>query len=488
MRSSMSTALVWFRRDLRLVDNPALAFACSEHAAVIPVFIRAPEEEAPWQPGAASDWWLHHSLERLAASLAACGSKLVLRRGPTGPALEALIRGTGACAVYWNRLYEPASLARDTQAKAALKASGVAAESFPGNLLWEPWTIKSGGGEPYKVFTPYWKTALNQAPEPPLAAPPRIPAPPAWPASVALATLGLLPRSRWDAGLRAAWTPGEAGALERLRAFCDQVLPGYHESRDRPGEAGVSRLSPHLHFGEVSPRQVWAAVARACAGLPLEYHGGEAYLRELGWREFAHHVLFHWPHTAEQPMQPRFAAYPWAHDTGAALEAWQRGRTGYPMVDAGMRELWATGWMHNRVRMLVASFLVKNLRIPWQQGARWFWDTLVDADLASNTLGWQWSAGCGTDAAPYFRVFNPSRQGEQFDPDGHYVRRWVPELAAVPAKWLHAPWTLPAAEQARTGFTPGLSYPRPLVDFTASRAAALAGFEAIKAGGHAQAD
>lgn len=478
----MNTALVWLRRDLRLADNPALAHACAHHAQVVPVFIWAPDEEAPWAPGAASRWWLHHSLAALADGLAARASCLVLRCGPSLQALLALAAETGAEAVYWNRLYEPALTTRDTAVKAALRAAGLRAESFQAHLLWEPWTLATGAGEPYRVFTPFWKTASRAPVAPPRPAPGALPAPVAWPASTPLAAFELLPRIGWDAGLQAAWTPGEVGALARLGAFTDAALARYRDERDRPGLAGVSRLSPHLHFGEVSPRQVWHAVTTACAGAPLERPGGEAFLRELGWREFAHHVLFHFPHTAEQPMQERFARYPWAADATAELAAWQRGRTGYPLVDAGMRELWTSGWMHNRVRMLVASFLVKNLRIPWQDGARWFWDTLVDADLAANSLGWQWTAGCGTDAAPYFRVFNPQRQGEQFDADGRYVRRWVPELAALPERWLHAPWTLPAAEQTRTRFVPGLSYPRPLVDFAASRAAALAGFEAIRAG------
>jgi deoxyribodipyrimidine photo-lyase len=469
---AMSTALVWFRRDLRLADNPALRRAASEHEQVVPVYIHAPQEEAPWPPGAASRWWLHHSLAALAAALGECGSRLIIRQGDSLTALRDLIRETGAAAVYWNRLYEPATIIRDRAVKAALHADGVVAESHQSALLIEPWTLLKADQTPYQVFTPFWKTCLQKLPP---AAPlpvPTLPGLERWPDSLPLAALDLLPRIPWDEGLSAAWQPGEAGAHAQLEWFSEMALNGYARWRDWPGREGVSRLSPHLHFGEIGPRQVWTAAANATGGDPLGDKGAETYLREIGWREFAHYVLYHWPHTPEQPLQERFAAYPWRDDYGDLLRAWQRGQTGYPMVDAGMRQLWRTGWMHNRVRMLVASFLVKNCRIPWQEGARWFWDTLVDADLASNTLGWQWTAGCGVDAAPYFRIFNPMRQGEQFDPDGAFVRRWVPELATLPASAIHQPW----AQSTRGDYAP------PVVDFTASRAEALAGYERVKAG------
>jgi deoxyribodipyrimidine photo-lyase len=351
-----------------------------------------------------------------------------------------------------------------------LRADGVVAESHRAALLVEPWTLLKADETPYQVFTPFWKACLPQLPPPAPLPAPTLPGPERWPDSLPLAALELLPRIRWDEGLAAAWQPGEAGALARLDQFCETGLTGYARWRDWPGRDGVSRLSPHLHFGELGPRQIWAAAAAATGGDPLGDKGAETFLREIGWREFAHYVLYHWPHTPEQPLQERFAAYPWREDYGDLLRAWQQGQTGYPMVDAGMRQLWQTGWMHNRVRMLVASFLVKNCRIPWQEGARWFWDTLVDADLASNTLGWQWTAGCGTDAAPYFRIFNPMRQGEQFDPDGAYIRRWVPELAKLPASVIHQP---------RAGSTEG-GYPVPVVDFAASRAEALQGWDRIR--------
>jgi deoxyribodipyrimidine photo-lyase len=469
----MSTALVWFRHDLRLTDHPALHRGLREHQSIIPIYIHAPHEEAPWEPGAASRWWLHHSLTALDTDLQRHGSRLIVRQGDTLPTLRELLRETGATAVYWHRRYEPAVIARDRAVKDALRANGGIAESEQAALLIEPWTVLKADETPYQVFTPFWKACLQKLPP---VAPLPIPAlkhPDHWPDSLSLEALQLLPRIRWDAELATTWRPGESGAQAQLERFCEIGLTDYAQWRDWPGQEGVSRLSPHLHFGEISPRQVWAAVTAATSGDPLAHKGSETYLREIGWREFAHYVLYHWPSTPGQPLQARFAAYPWREDYADLLSAWQQGRTGYPLVDAGMRQLWRTGWMHNRLRMLVASFLVKNCRIPWQAGARWFWDTLVDADLASNTLGWQWTAGCGTDAAPYFRIFNPIRQGEQFDPEGGYIRRWVPELAKLPDSAIHQPWTHTVS--------PKPDYPAPVVDFAVSRAEALAGWERIKA-------
>ena len=480
----MSTALVWFRRDLRLADNPALHRAALSHDRIVPAYIHAPQEERPWEPGAASRWWLHHSLAALDATLRPFGSRLILRQANDSLALlQDLIRETGATAVYWNRLYEPATIVRDRAVKAALRADGITAESSQAALLVEPWTLLKADDSPYQVFTPFWKACSRTLSQTAMFPAPKPNGPERWPNSLSLADLNLLPRTRWDDGLVAAWQPGEAGAQARLERFRATALTDYARGRERPGRDGVSRLSPHLHFGEIGPRQIWHTIANATSGDPLADKDAETYLREIGWREFAHYTLYHWPHTPEQPLRERFAAYPWRSEYSDLLRAWQQGRTGYPLVDAGMRQLWRTGWMHNRVRMLVASFLVKNCRIPWPEGARWFWDTLVDADLASNTLGWQWIAGCGTDAAPYFRIFNPMRQGEQFDPDGAYVRRWVPELAALPAPAIHRPWTLAPDERRTSGSTSELGhYPCPVVDFATSRAEALAGYERIKAG------
>jgi deoxyribodipyrimidine photo-lyase len=343
-------------------------------------------------------------------------------------------------------------------------------------LLFEPWAVRTQQDEPYRVFSPFWKACLARPqPEPPGPAPGEISGPERWPATLRLDELGLEPSVDWAGGLRLNWRPGEAGAVDELSRFLE-VLEGYPTKRDRPDMVGTSRLSPHLHFGEVSPRQIWSAVSGTWRGHPA---AAQSFLREFGWREFAHHLLWYFPHTPEQPLRERFADFPWRADA-ERLRRWQRGRTGYPIVDAGMRQLWQTGWMHNRVRMITASFLVKHLLISWREGASWFWDTLVDADLANNTLGWQWTAGCGADAAPYFRIFNPVSQGERFDPDGHYVRRWVPELGTLPRAWIHKPWEAPAHVLAAAGVAPGGNYPRPVVTHREARARALGAFELVK--------
>lgn len=479
----MATSIFWFRSNLRLADQPALEAAVRTNSAIVPVFIWSPEEEAPWAPGAASRWWLHQSLKSLAANLEARGSRLIVRRGPTRAAFESLLRETGATQVFWGRRYEPNVVLRDRQLKTWLKDAGIAAESHNASLLFEPWELATKEGKPFQVFTPYWNACLRMpAPAAPTLPPKRLPAPDAWPDSLRLDELELEPRVDWAVGLRKAWSPGEAGARRLLDRFFDQALERYKEARDRPDEHGTSRLSPHLHFGEISPRQIWSAVAEWAQSRPDSRIQKEAehYLREVGWREFAHHLLFHFPHTAEQPLRGDFERFPWRADA-AALQAWQKGRTGYPLVDAGMRELWSTGWMHNRVRMIAASFLVKHLRQRWQEGAAWFWDTLVDADLANNTLGWQWTAGCGADAAPYFRIFNPMLQGEKFDPAGAYVRKWLPELAKLDAKWLHQPWKAPKESLRQAGVELGRTYPAPMVDHAEARAAALAAFDRFKA-------
>lgn len=475
-------SLVWFRLDLRLADNPALDAAVRRGGAVVPVFILSPEEEGAWRPGAASRWWLHQSLRALELGLLRVGARLIFRRGPAVETLLALAQETGADAVFWNRRYEPDVIARDANVKETLRGEGVAAESFNAALLHEPWTIRNQSSRPFQVFTPFWKQCLRQ-PEPaePLTAPLHLPAPMKWPQSLALAALELEPKRDWAKGMRGAWQPGELGAQTNLNQFLSHAFDQYSEQRNRPDVTGTSRLSPHLHFGEISPRQVWQdlKVLAAKRGLSVEQWRGSQFFAEVGWREFAHHLLYHFPHTPLEPLRADFKHFPWRRDA-QWLRAWQQGLTGCPIVDAGMRELWATGWMHNRVRMIVASFLVKDLLLPWQEGARWFWDTLVDADLAQNTLGWQWTAGCGADAAPYFRVFNPSGQGEKFDADGLYVRRWCPELARVPQEWLHRPWEAPASVLAAAGVVLGRQYPKPIVDHAAARDFALKAFASLK--------
>jgi deoxyribodipyrimidine photo-lyase len=477
-----SPSLVWFRLDLRLADHPALTAAVRRGGPVIPVFIWAPAEDGDWPPGGASRWWLHQSLSALAAALERRGSRLVLRQGASLVTLRALVRETGAGAVFWNRRYEPALIARDKQVKEALRADGLEVESFNSALLFEPWTVANRAGRPFQVFTPFWRHCLDQ-PDPPAPdpAPESLPAPVQWPKSEPLAALALEPRPDWAGGLRAAWQPGEAGAAANLQGFLERTFAEYAVLRDRPDQPGTSRLSPHLHFGEIGPRQVWQAVKALAArrGLPSAAWRGGRFLAELGWREFAHHLLFHFPHTPAAPLREEFARFVWRRNP-AGLKAWQRGRTGYPIVDAGMRELWRTGWMHNRVRMIAASFLVKDLLVDWREGARWFWDTLVDADLAANTLGWQWTAGCGADAAPFFRIFNPVTQGQKFDPQGEYVRRWVPELAHLPAEWIHQPWAAPPEVLTRAGVVLGKHYPEPVVNHAIAREVALEALAKIR--------
>jgi deoxyribodipyrimidine photo-lyase len=475
-------SIVWFRLDLRLADNPALQAALRRGGAVVPVFIYAPEEEAPWQLGAASRWWLHQSLGALNADLRALGSKLILREGSSLACLRKLAKETGASAVFWNRRYEPAVIARDDAVKKMLLADGLEAESFNGALLNEPGAIKNQGGNPFQVFTPFWRRCLAApAPAEPLPAPRRILAPKAWPKSIMLDVLKLEPKIKWAEGFRKTWKPGTRGAHEQLKHFLNDAAWNYPSDRNRPGRLGTSRLSPHLHFGEITPRQIWQAVARRseAKGILETTWRSSQFLTEIGWREFSHHLLFHFPRTPSEPLRPAFQNFPWRQNA-ALLKAWQKGRTGYPIVDAGMRELWKTGWMHNRVRMIVASFLVKDLLLSWEEGARWFWDTLVDADLAQNTLGWQWTAGCGADAAPYFRVFNPIAQGEKFDSDGAYVRRWCPELAELPDKWLHKPWQAPRGILDRAHVRLGRDYPLPMVAHAIAREVALEAFARLK--------
>ncbi len=487
MSPSASSIIVWFRDDLRLADHPALHAAAQNGAPIICLYV-LDEESSPLKPphgrplGGASRWWLAQSLRSLQASLETCGQSLVLRRGSAARVIPTLAQEADASAVHWieSDIAGPAAVERDV--RAALSGIGVAAHSFPSDLLVRPANLRTKESHGLRVFTPFWKRVLSLGdPLRPLPAPKALKAGP--PVSGDdLASWNLEPtHPDWATGLRKTWTPGEAAAQARLQDFLDDKIMGYATLRDRPDRDGTSHLSPHLRFGEISPRQVWHAANFAAARKPAIASDVGKFLSEVGWREFSRHLLFDHPRLAEQNLQPSFDAFPWRRDA-KALRAWQRGQTGYPIVDAGMRELWHTGIMHNRVRMVVASFLVKHLLIDWRDGETWFWDTLVDADPASNPASWQWVAGSGADAAPYFRVFNPILQGEKFDPDGAYVAKWVPELAQLPAKLIHQPWEATPVELAAAEVTLGKTYPHPIVDHKAGRERALAAYAKTRAG------
>jgi deoxyribodipyrimidine photo-lyase len=449
--------ILWLRQDLRLGDNPGLAAAVASGRPIIPLFIlHQASDGRPW--GAASLWWLDKSLRALGADLRARGSRLILRRGDPAMILPALAQQLEA-EVYWNRLYGGEAVARDGDLKAELGA-----RSFNGSLLTEPWQVRTGTGGPFQVFTPFWKAARAVIEDGPVTPAPRsIPAPHDWPDSDDIQAWKLHPTSPdWSGGF-AGWTPGEAGAQARLKTFAADLLQDYPGARDKPGLAGTSHLSPHLHWGEIGPRQVRAAI-QASPG-----QAADKFMAELGWREFNHHLLYQHGRLNRRNIRPDFDPFPWRNDP-EGLKAWREGRTGYPLVDAGMRELWATGYMHNRVRMVVASFLIKHLLIDWREGEAWFWDTLVDACAANNPANWQWSAGSGADAAPFFRIFNPVLQGQRYDPDGAYVRRWIPELAHLPARQIHEPWTAGVS-----------AYPPPIVDHAMARRRALDAFATLRA-------
>ncbi len=472
-----SPTLVWFRQDLRLADNPALQAAVASGGEVIPVYIHDIKGEGAWAPGGASRWWLHHALNDLDQQLRKIGSALIIRTGDSLAVLQKLLAETGAKQVVWNRRYEPAIVQRDTQIKTVLRNAEFKVESFNGSLLYEPHQIKNLSGNPFQVFTPFWKNCLaNLKFGQPLKAPSKILGPARDLASVSIDSLNLLPKITWDKHFRPLWNPTRAGAEQRLSQFVAAPVKDYNTARDFPEHDGTSRLSPYLHFGQISPLEVYTCVK---ASPHSESKSGERFIAEIGWREFGYHLLHHFNHTPEKPLRSEFEHFPWAPDP-KLLRSWQKGRTGFPIVDAGMRQLWQTGWQHNRVRMIAASVLVKHLLQPWQSGAAWFWDTLVDADLASNTLGWQWAGGCGADAAPYFRVFNPVLQGEKFDPHGTYVRQYVPELAKMPAEWIHKPWEAPAEVLKAAGVELGVNYPTPAIGLNEGRDRALAAFKKLR--------
>ena len=465
--------IVWLRRDLRLQDNPALLAAAATDSPLILLFICGPDEDKANATGAASRWWLHQSLRAFALTLVPLRARLCIRRGHTRQVIGELCATSCANAVYFNRRYEVAGHAVDRAVAQDLDSVGVAVRTFAGNALVAPGTISTQSGSPFRVFTPWYKRFRDAAVIPPPAPAPTTLRLAEHTAGLQVDDLDLLPRVKWHVGLAAAWTPGESGARAAVEGFRPMVGQ-YGSRRDTPSDSGTSRLSPHLHFGEISARQIWHRVGEGC-----QPGTAEEFRRQLGWRDFAIQLLWYFPETVDQPMADKFAAFPWREDS-TDLRAWQRGKTGYPLVDAGMRQLWQTGWMHNRVRMVVGSFLVKHLLIDWRAGASWFADTLVDADLANNTMGWQWIAGCGADAAPYFRIFNPIRQSQRFDSAGAYIRRWVPELKALDSKSIHAPWEMPDLLLHAAGVRLGVDYPHPIVDHQAARNRALRAYSTIK--------
>jgi len=473
----LSRSLVIFDQALRLQDNPALYHAAKQ-GEIVAAFVYDPEVQ--WPLGGASKWWLHHSLAALKADLAAQGITLILRRGDWLQSMLQLVKESAVSTVFWNRCYEPHNISKYKTLKSKLAENNIQTNSYNGSLLFEPWTVLNQQDHYFKVFTPFWNCCLKKGGieavhERPALRPAQVKL-----RSDALEDWKLLPsHPDWSGGLKEMWQPGEKGAHKNLAAFIRHKLAHYTAGRDIPADSMTSCLSPHLHWGEISPRQIWHVVRQH------EMAGGnsraaEKFLSELGWREFSYYLLYHFPELPQKPFNGRFAGFPWAEET-RGLRAWQRGQTGYPIVDAGMRELWHTGYMHNRVRMIVASFLTKDLRIAWQEGAKWFWDTLVDADLANNSASWQWVAGCGADASPYFRVFNPVLQGTKFDPQGKYVRRWVPELSRLADTYIHSPWQAKDDVLAKAHVVLGKTYPRPIVDHSIAREEALRAYKEIKA-------
>ncbi len=472
MKNTLSHAIVWFRQDLRLSDNPAFTAACREHDAIIPIYIL--DDSLPL--GGAQRWWLHHSLLSLQKNLKKSGLGLCLRQGNPLDVLTQLLHDYNVQTIYWNRCYEPFAIERDTVIKAFFQASGIRVITTNGSLLHEPWEIKTQTGSFFKVFTPFWRACLKQITVPKKVSVPHTPKTIELDSDL-LVSWKLLPtKPNWAKDFALHWEPGERGALQKLEHFIDVHLIGYDISRDVPFKDATSKLSPHFHFGEISVWDVWRAIERVACNKKHDIRSVERFLSEMGWREFSYHLLYHIPSLPQSNFKSDFDAFPWKNDP-VALKAWQQGNTGYPIVDAGMRELWHTGYMHNRVRMIVASFLTKHLLIDWRIGASWFLDTLVDADTASNSASWQWVAGCGADAAPYFRIFNPILQGEKFDPDGAYVKQWVPELRSVSARWIHQPWMAPSDQ---CGLLLGKDYPHPIVDHAAARKRALLHYQTMK--------
>lgn len=475
-------ALIWLRDDLRLDDNPALAAAAAD-GRLAALYVLDDSRKSGRPLGGAARWWLHNSLTSLRAQLEEIGVPLILKRGAPVVIVPQVVEDLGATSVHWTRRYYGWSKPMDASIKQSLIARGIKVESHKGSVLTEPWEIKTGSGGAFKVFTPFKRAAIPSCDAWASLAAPR-PAVIGFSgntvASETLADWNLRPKEPdWSTGLADLWTPGEVGAAAKLNAFLANGIAGYKENRNVPSLIGTSRLSPHLRFGEISIRRVWNAVRAKMASTPEIKEHGETFLSELVWREFSTQLVYHFEDFPDQSWKPNFRSFPWISDS-RALKAWQKGRTGYPIVDAGMRELYATGWMHNRVRMIVGSFLVKHLLQDWRHGEAWFWDTLVDADIANNAAGWQWVAGSGADAAPFFRIFNPMTQAETFDPKGQYVRHWVPEIARLPNSLIHRPFDAPAPILQSLGITLGETYPRPIIDHATGRARALEALTSIK--------
>lgn len=477
----MKTAIVWLRRDLRLIDNPALDYALSNFDKTLVVYIYSEKEDGQWSIGAASKWWLHHSLQQLADDFSELKSKLIIKVGNSLEILKDLVEETGASGIFWNRLYEPKAIKRDTSIKSYFKtnfAESFEVKSFNSYLLIEPWDFSNGTGKPYQVFTPFWRKLSKEIEVTQdfkedheikvsmLFSESEV-------SSLLVSDLKLLPSLSWDEEFYRHWKPGYKNAIKNLLSFFNNKVQDYQEQRDFLALDANSHLAAPLHFGEISPKQIWAFAQES------KVKNAEPFLRQLGWREFSAHLLYHFPKTDLKPLRDNFAKFPWKKNK-RFFKKWSKGHTGYPIVDAAMNELWVTGSMHNRARMIVASFLVKDLLISWQDGARWFWDTLVDADLANNTMGWQWVAGCGADAAPYFRIFNPVLQGERFDKEGDYVRRWLPVLSRLPNKWLHKPWEAPKEVLLEADIELGVNYPYPIVDHAEAKEDALEAYDVVK--------
>lgn len=481
---SSSPVLVWFRDDHRLADNPALAAAMATGSQILCFAVVDDGSDGLRPLGGAARWWLHGSLQALGESLERASSRLTLFKGPALSMVEKIALETSASAIFWNRRYGAAEIALDCAIKKRLTDRGIKAHSFNGRLLHEPWEITNQAGKPFQVFTPYLRSVMARTIAAPLSAPKRISGG-TWPSSllasaVPLAKLGLEPSSPdWAGGMRDQWQCGEEAARASFRRFLREGLKGYADNRDRPSLPGTSRLSPHLRFGEIGPRQIWHAVTARLAHEPGLARDAEKYLSEIVWRDFSHQLLHFHPHLSDRPHSNRFDNFPWVEDE-KSLRAWQKGLTGYPIVDAGMRQLWQIGWMHNRVRMIVASFLVKHLLIDWRQGETWFWDTLVDADPANNAFSWQWIAGSGPDSAPFHRIFNPVTQGEKFDPEGDYIRAFVPELAGLPSALIHKPWDAPPDILYAAGIRLGETYPDPIVPHGPARERALEAFRSLR--------